>query len=122
MKERKCFWIEKDDYEEIESLLKTAGVESKSEFINKAIRFYMGFCRTKRADLYLLSTFSSALDGIVGISEERISRLLYKLAVEVAMQNRIIAYDRKFSESAIEKIRELSEDEVREIIGYWEKR
>ena len=121
MKVRKCFWMEEEDYEAIGELLGTAGVDSKSEFINKAIKFYMGFCRTKRAETYLLATFSSALDGIVGVSEERISRLLYKLAVEVAMQNRIIAYDRKFSESAIEKIRELSEDEVREIIGYWEK-
>ena len=121
MKVRRCFLVEEEDYEEIGELLKISGVESKSEFINKAIIFYSGFCRTKRADLYLLSTFSSALDGIVGVSEERISRLLYKLAVEVAMQNRIIAYDRKFSEEAIDKIREISEDEVREIIGYWEK-
>ena len=122
MKVRRCFWIEEEDYAEIDKVLESSGCETKSDFVNKAIKFYTGFCRTKQADLYLLCTLSSTLDGIVGVSEERISRLLYKLAVEVAMQNRIIAYDRKFSEEAIDKIREISEDEVREIIGYWEKR
>ena len=83
-----------------------------------AICFYGSY---KRAETYLMNTMSSAISSIIGRSEDRLSRLIYKLPVEIAMQNRLIAYDKNFTENAIEQIREISEEEVRSIIGYWEK-
>ena len=118
---RRCVALYEKTYAEIDELLETAGAENRNEFIEYAVKFYIGFLRTKRAETYLLSTFNSAIHGTIGGVEQRMSRVLYKLAVEVAMQNRIIAYDKHFAESAIEQIREISEKEVREIIGYWEK-
>lgn len=115
------FWIDKELMDEIDELLPKSNSDSRNEFIKKAIKFYIGFLRTKRTETYLLSTFNSAIHGTIGGAEQRMSRVLYKLAVEVAMQNRIIAYDKHFAESAIEQIREISEKEVREIIGYWGK-
>lgn len=120
-KVKKGYWIDENLPSEMDELLESAEADSRSEFVNNAIKFYIGFLRTKRAETYLLSTFNSAIHGTIGGVEQRMSRVLYKLAVEVAMQNRIIAYDKHFAESAIDQIREISEKEVREIIGYWEK-
>lgn len=112
-KEKKGFWIEKELIDEIDKLLVVSNCGNRSDFVNKAIKFYIGFIKTEKTESYLLSTFSAAIQGTVNGAEGRIVGMIYKLAVELAMLNRIIAYDRNFAESAIEQIREISENEVK---------
>lgn len=115
------FWIDKELMESIDELIPKANVDSRNEYVTKAIKFYNGFLRTERAETYLLSSFSSMIDGTIGGTEDRLSRLMYKLTVEVAMQNRILAYDHEITKDEIVEIREDAENEVREIIGYWSR-
>ena len=119
---RRCVSLDADTYTEMDDLLDVANVRNRNEFIEKAIRFYIGFLKTDRAESYLLTTYSAALQGTIGRTEDRLSRLMYKLAVEVAMQNRIAGYGNNLDENTIGIIRQNAEKEVKEIIGYWEKR
>ena len=115
------FWIDKELMDSIDVLIPKANVDSRNEYVTKAIKFYNGFLRTERAETYLLSSFSSAIDGTIIGSEARLSRLMYKLSVEVAMLNRIVAYDKDMSEEDIFEIRQNAEEEVKRIIDYWRK-
>ena len=92
-KEKQAVWL----YPEVKELLTThmaaANAMSQSDFIEKAIRFYAGYldCNSENMTEYLGETVSAVIDGIVKGSEQRISRALFKLAVQSAIQSHILA-------------------------------
>jgi len=106
------FWIEESLLGEVDEMLEVSLSGNRTEFVVKALKFYLGFLRTERTESYLLATFNAAIQGTVNGAEERILGMIYKLAVELAMLNRIVAYDKNFAESAISQIREIAEEEV----------
>lgn len=113
---RRCVNLKQETYDEIDELLEKSQSGNRNEFIEKAVKFYIGFLKTEKTESYLLSTFTAAIQGTVNGAEERIMGVIYKLAVELAMLNRIVAYERNFAESAIDQIREISENEVNSVI------
>ena len=59
---------------------------TQNEFIEKAIRFYAGYISGQEATAYLPPALASVLRGTVQDTENRICRLLFKLAVEQDIQ------------------------------------
>ena len=109
---RRCVNLKQETYDEIDELLEKSQSGNRNEFIEKAVKFYIGFLKTEKTESYLLSTFTAAIQGTVNGAEERIVGMIYKLAVELAMLNRIVAYERNFAESALGQIREIAEKEI----------
>lgn len=64
---------------------------SQNEFIEKAIRFYIGYLSSQSATEYLSRTLLTAMKGTVQDSEHRLRRNLFKLATEVALNTRVIS-------------------------------
>ena len=62
-----------------------------------------------------MQSMASVLHSSIDLSEMRIKEMIYKLAVELAMQNRILARMARVTEKEIEEIRIRSEEEVRKI-------
>ena len=60
------------------------GSRSKNEFIEKAITHYQDLLEAEQNET-LPSAIQAAIDGRLGIFEDRLARLLYKLAVETDM-------------------------------------
>ena len=60
------------------------GSRSKNEFIEKAITHYQDLLETEQNET-LPTAIQSAIDGRLGMFEDRMARLLYKLAVETDM-------------------------------------
>ena len=60
------------------------GSRSKNEFIEKAITHYQDLLETEQNET-LPTAIQSAIDGRLGMFEDRLARLLYKLAVETDM-------------------------------------
>ena len=58
---------------------------NKCEFIEKAIRFYSGYISAEDGMKYLPTAITSAMSGIVSSWENRMARLMFKLAVEMSM-------------------------------------
>jgi hypothetical protein len=58
---------------------------TQNEFIERAIRFYAGYVSGQEATAYLPPALASVLRGTVQDTENRICRLLFKLAVELDM-------------------------------------
>ena len=64
---------------------------SQSEFIEKAVIFYAGYLSAKENKSYLPNVVTSTLKGIVAESDSKQGRLLFKLAVEMAVVENILA-------------------------------
>ena len=79
--------------------------KTQNEFIERAIHFYAGYLATEDAADYLPSLYSTVLRGIVHDSENRICRLLFKLAVEIDMMMHVLAAGLEISEEKLVQLR-----------------
>ncbi len=103
----------------IECLYKGDNCVSKTEFIEKAVRFYCGYLLQNKPELidYLAPQIGTITDGIVKDSEQRLSRAIFKLAVEVGVQTHLLAALNGLDDTALFKLRSGVTDEVRRING-----
>ena len=79
---------------------------TQNEFIEKAIRFYAGYVSGQEAVAYLPLALSSVLRGTVQDTENRICRLLFKLAVELDMVMNVLAAGMEIPEEQLRSLRE----------------
>ena len=70
---------------ELERRCQEDGGRSLTKFIEKAIDFYLGYLNTNNAGAFLPKEIQSAIDGRLGMFEDRMAKLLYKLTVEMDM-------------------------------------
>ena len=68
----------------IESWYKRAGCDSRNAFVEKAVNFYVDYLEGQENNI-LPAAIQSAIDGRLGMFEDRMSKLLYKLVVEMDM-------------------------------------
>ena len=103
----------------INSLYKADGCPTKTEFVERAIRFYCGYLLQNKPELveYLAPQIGTITDGIIKGSEQRLSRAIFKLAVEVGVQTHILAAINDVDETTLFKLRDMVMDEVRRING-----
>ena len=80
-KKRTTIWLSQDVMDRLDEMTKTDDSKSRSEFIERAIKFYDGYNRSTLENQYLPVAISSAVQGTVKSSEDRISKLLYKNTV-----------------------------------------
>ena len=68
----------------IESWYKRAGCDSRNAFVEKAVNFYVDYLEGQENNI-LPAAIQSAIDGRLGMFKDRMSKLLYKLTVEMDM-------------------------------------
>ena len=90
---------------------------SQNEFIEKAIRFYAGYVSGQEAVAYLPLALSSVLRGTVQDTENRICRLLFKLAVELDMVMNVLAAGMEIPEEQLRSLRERCIQNVKRTSG-----
>lgn len=116
-KTRKTFYIEDDIIKQIDALFLQANVKSRNEFLNQALKFYIGYLTSEKIENYMLSTISSVMHSTVKDSENRMARAMYKLAVETSKLSHVIAYSHGVDEEALRKLQAKCTDEVKRING-----
>lgn len=92
-------------------------VQNRTELIEDALRFYLGFLTSKKAEDYLLQSLSSVITGTVQDSENRLARMDFKLAVEISQLAHVLAYTHEVDEEALHKLHLKCLDEVKRING-----
>ena len=65
--------------------------KSRNEFIEKALRFYMGYLSTEDTSEYLSRALVATLHGIMADNANRFRSLIFKLCVEVGMASHTVA-------------------------------
>ena len=116
-KRKFALWIKKSTLDLVESQYKTDNCMSKSEFIEKAVIFYTGFLSANQNEQYIPNVVSSTIKSIVDESDKRMSRMIFKLAVELAMTMNIIAATHDIDEISLERLRGECIKEVRKHNG-----
>jgi hypothetical protein len=66
---------------------------------------------------YLAPQITEITDGIVRSSESRLSRAIFKLAVEIGMQSHVIAASNDVDLSTLHKLRGMVIDDIRRTNG-----
>ena len=99
------------------TLLPQADVRSRNEFVNQALRFYIGYLTSEKIENYMLTTISSVMHATVKDSENRMARAMYKLAVETSKLSHVIAYSHGVDEQALGKLQAKCAEEVKRING-----
>ena len=96
-KDRLALRMRPDTEQKIDQWYEAAGCRSKNQFVEQAVNFYADHLAIQSNDS-LPRAISFALDGRLGMLEDRLSALLYKHAVEMDMVMGILADSYELSE------------------------
>jgi hypothetical protein len=101
----------------MDAILKSDNAKSRSEFIEKALQFYMGYLTSENATEYFSKVLVSAMQGLLRETENRNSGNLFRLSVEMSMMMNILAAGLEISEEDLRKLRGRCVNEVKKTRG-----
>lgn len=112
-------YIFPDTMEKVDILYEADNCRSKTEFMEKAIRFYCGYLlnRETSATEFIAPQLAIITEGIVKGSEQKLSRAIFKLAVEVGALTHMLAAINEVDDETLKKLRVMCIDEVKRING-----
>lgn len=100
-----------------DAAMEKSNAESRSEFIREAIEHYIAVLNMKESSRVLTPALESVIGSKIALTEDRISRLLFKLGVEIAMMSNIIATTHDIDEDSLSALRRFCTNEVAAIGG-----
>ena len=98
-------WLYPSTLEALDRGAETSSCKSRSEFIEEAVQFYAGYISGQDANAYLPPALVSALNATLHSMEDRICRLLFKLAVEMDMMMSVLASGMEIPSEQLERLR-----------------
>ena len=116
-KEKFALYLPPELRAEVEEHCRKDGGRSLTAFIEKAVRFYLGYLGTQDAGTFLPAATRSCIVGRLGPMENRTASLLYKLAVELDMCERILADSYRLDEEYLRRKRAESVESVKRTNG-----
>ena len=116
-KRKFALWISKETIEKAKESYKDDNCSSASEFIEKAILFYLGYLSSQENQDYLAQVIPSTVKGIVDESANRMGRLLFKMAVEQAVTENILAAVCDVDPQDVTRLRGQCIEEIRKTNG-----
>ncbi|CAM3594188.1 hypothetical protein [Erysipelothrix anatis] len=94
-----------------------ANTKSRNDFIEEAIKFYVSYLNTKHNNLFISESIESVLQNSIQITEDRLSKLLFKQSVEMSMMMNIIAANFELNEDILKKLRIKCIQDVKASVG-----
>ena len=102
-----------DQWEDCDRFSETLKMASRNDFIRDAIDFYLEYLRRNNSVKFLTPALESVISAKVRDSEERLARMLFKLAVEQNVNNHILASDTDIDAARYMKMHTLSMEQVK---------
>lgn len=116
-KGKHAFWLSPETKRILTEEYKNVGCDNQSDFVEKAVRFYYGYCTTNQIEDYLPKILRGMLEGYLGQFTDRMGKLLFKLAVEQAICNHLLAAWTRLSSEKYEELHRKGEYDVRRSNG-----
>ena len=110
-------WLKPETIQKMDTWMAAANCQSRSEFTEKALEFYLGYLETGDASLYLCEVLSNMIKGILDNNNNRMRSLLFKWAVELNMMCHTIAAHYRVDEIDRRALRAFAVDEVKKTCG-----
>ncbi len=116
-KKKFALYLYPETLDKVKELYRKDDCISKSEFIEKAVRFYIGYLTAEDKSNYLPNMFLSNMRSIAAESDNRQSRMLFKLSVEIAMLQNLFAAFHDVDPESLERLRGECVQEVKRLNG-----
>lgn len=115
---KKCLlWTYPSTLELVKNNYRKDKCKSQSEFIERAIQYYVGHVTADDDTSYLPNAFLSNMKSIVAESDNRQSKMIFKLAVEIAIMQNLIAATNDIDPLSLERLRGECVKEVKRLNG-----
>ena len=116
-KKRTAVWLSPGVIRRMDSWLEEDNCSTRSEFIEKALRFYMGYLATEDTSEDLSQALVDTLQGIVADNSNRLRTLIFKWCVELNMMGHTIAAHFRADPINRRELRAYAVDEVKRTNG-----
>lgn len=110
-------WMKESTHELVRQEYKKDNCETMSELVEKAVLFYIGYRTMENNKNFFSNIVTSTLKGIVAESDNKQNRMLFKLAVEMAMMMNVIASSQNIDSISLERLRGECVKEVKRTNG-----
>ena len=116
-KEKFTLWLYPKTLKKVTEIYRQNDCVSRSEFIEKALWFYIGYLTAEDKSSYLPNMFLSNMNNIVSESDSRQSKIIFKLAVEMAIMMNLMAWHLDIDKTSLERLRGECIKEVKQLNG-----
>lgn len=116
-KNKFTMYVKNSTLDMVVAMYKDDNCRSKSEYIEKAIIFYSGFLSSNKNSNYLPKVITSTVKGTIEETENRLARIMFKLAVELAMTMNVVAFTNDIPKETLSRLRGECVKEVKRLNG-----
>ena len=110
-------YISEELLDQCDAAVEKSGADSRSEFICDAIMHYIAVINMKESSRVLTPALESVIGSKIALTEDRISQLLFKLTVEIAVQNHLTAGRYRYEDDYLDGLRDYCVQEVKALNG-----
>ena len=116
-KKRMAVYFQPETIKKIEQEYREDNCASKTEFIEKAVKFYIGYLNEEDNINYLSPMITETVEAQIKGTEQRLARLLFKVAVELGKLSHMTAAVNEVDDDTLDKLHAMCVNEVRRING-----
>lgn len=110
-------YISEELLDQCDATVAKSGADSRSEFICDAILHYIAVINMKENSRVLTPALESVIGSKIALTEDRINQMLFKVAVELAMQNHLTAGRYRYEDDYLDGLRDYCVQEVKALNG-----
>ena len=110
-------WAYPETLNDVEVHYKNDNCKSQSEFIEKAIKFYIGYLDEEKSVNYISPMITETVKAQIKGTEQRLARLLFKVAVELGKLSHMTAAMNDVDDETLKSLHAMCVNEVRKING-----
>ena len=112
-----AYWMTPSMVAEITKMMPEANATSKTDFVRKAVAFYIGYIRQQKNINYLAPMLAGAIKSEVRSLGRDVCEMLFKLAVEIGINSNITAAVNDIEDESLENIRRNVAQEIARVNG-----
>ena len=116
-KTRMAAYFLPETIKKIEQEYREDNCSSKTEFIEKAVKFYIGYLNEEDNINYLSPMITETVKAQIKGTEQRLARLLFKVAVELGKLSHMTAAVNEVDDETLNNLHAMCVNEVRRING-----
>ena len=116
-KQRCTVWLTKEAVLKSDAGMVQEELPTRSDYIEQAIHFYAGHLAMEHNTDYIARAIHESVSGTVKTSENRLARLLFKIAVEMAKLEQMLATINEMDEETLRRLHIRCVNDVKKING-----
>lgn len=116
-KQKMAVYFQPETIKKIEQEYREDNCASKTEFIEKAVKFYIGYLRQQGEVNYLSPMITETVKAHIKGTEQRLARLIFKVAVELGKLSHMTAAMNDVDDETLKSLHAMCVTEVRKING-----